>query len=137
MKVSKYFWAKDVHTTSFLFNRMSFFILSGQIPFHTLHLDKSLFFIELKIFGCACFVRNVRSQVTKLDPKPVKCIFLGYYRNWKGYRCFYPSLGRYVISMDVTFHENPPFSLGLSYHSHGESGDILIYIQFRHIPLIC
>ncbi|CAH9102720.1 unnamed protein product [Cuscuta epithymum] len=51
----------------------------------------------------------MRSKVSKLDPKSIKCVFLGYSRLQKGYRCYYPSLGRYLISEDVTSFEETPF----------------------------
>nr|XP_016479938.1 PREDICTED: uncharacterized protein LOC107801166 [Nicotiana tabacum] len=34
----------------------------------------------------------LESQVTKLDPKALKCVFLGYSRLQKGYRCYSPDL---------------------------------------------
>ena len=54
----------------------------------------------------------------KLDPKSLKCIFLGYSRVQKGYRCYCPSLRRYVVSVDVTFLENDPFSPDPIHTSH-------------------
>ena len=39
-----------------------------------------------------------------------KCIFLGYSRVQKGYRCYCASLRRYLVSTNVTFLENAFFS---------------------------
>ena len=78
MQVPKHFWADAVSTACFLINRMPSSVLSSETPFHILFPNKTLFPIEPKIFGCTCFVRDVRPQVTKLDPKSLKCIFLGY-----------------------------------------------------------
>ena len=78
MHVSKTFWADAVSTTCFLINRMSSFIINGEIPYRILFPTKSLFPIAPKIFGCVCFARDVRPHHTKLDPKSLKCIFLGY-----------------------------------------------------------
>ena len=69
-----------------------------------------MFPIEARIFWCTCFVRNVRPHVSKLDPKSLKCIFLGYSRVQKGYKCYCPSLRKYLVYVDVTFLENTPFS---------------------------
>ena len=41
--------------------------------------------------------------MTELDPKALKCVFLGYSRFQKGYRCFSPDLNKYVVSIDVVF----------------------------------
>ena len=71
--------------------------------------NKPLFSFSPKIFGSTCFIRDVRPQITKLDPKSLKCIFVGYSRLRKGYRCFCPSLNKYIVSIDVNFFENTPF----------------------------
>ena len=65
--------------------------------------------------------------MSKLYPKSLKCIFPGYSRVQKGYRCYCPSLRRYLVSIDVTFLKNVPFSLPLTYRSQGEENDLLVY----------
>ena len=84
-------------------------VLNDQIPYSILFPKKSLFPIEPRIFGSTCYVRDVRPFVTKLDPKALKCVFLGYSRLQKGYRCFSPDLNKYVVSTDVVFSEDTPF----------------------------
>ena len=108
-KVPKHYWANVVSTTSFLINRIPFSVLNWVIPFQTLFPHKSLFPLEPQVFGCTCFVRDVCPHVSKLDPKSLKCIFLGYSRVQKGYRCYCPSLRRYQVSVNVTFLENTSF----------------------------
>ena len=93
-----------------LINRMPSFVLNWATPFQIPFPHKSLFLIEPRVFGCTCFVWDVRPHVFKLDPKSLKCIFFGYSRVQKGYRCYCPSLRRYLVSIDVTFIENTPFS---------------------------
>lgn len=61
------------------------------------------------MFGSTCYVRDVRPSVTKLDPKALKCVFLGYSRLQKGYRCYSVELGKYLVSTDVVFSEATPF----------------------------
>lgn len=61
------------------------------------------------MFGCVCYVRDVNPQLTKLDPKSMKCIFVGYSRLQKGYKCFCPSLHKHLVSIDVTFVEDLAF----------------------------
>ena len=77
--------------------------------------------------GALCFVRDVRPHVSKLDPKSLKCIFLGYSRVQKGYRYYYPSLRRYLVSADVTFVENTSFSQDPIHTSQAEDDDLLVY----------
>jgi hypothetical protein len=38
--------------------------------------------LPLRVFGCVCFVRDNRP--TPLDPRAVKCVFLGYSATQKG-----------------------------------------------------
>ncbi|RVW21067.1 Retrovirus-related Pol polyprotein from transposon TNT 1-94 [Vitis vinifera] len=45
----------------------------------------------------------------KLSAKAMKCIFLGYSRFQKGYRCYSPNTHRYFLSIDVNFFEDSPF----------------------------
>lgn len=82
---------------SFLTNRMSYFVLYGDIPYSILFPSNSLFPVQPHIFGCTCFARDVHPQVTKLDPKSLKCVFLGYPWLQKGYRCSSPVLKRCYI----------------------------------------
>ena len=75
----------------------------------------------------ACLIQDVRPQVSKLDPKSLKCIFLGYSRVQKGYQCYCPPLRRYFLSINVTFFETTSFSLSSTVTSQGEDDDLLVY----------
>ena len=109
MHVLKHHWADVVSTACFLINRMPSPVLDWATPFQTLFPHKSLFLIEPRVFECTCFVQDVRPHVSKLDPKSLKCIFLGYSQVQKWYKCYCPSLHRYMVSADVTFLENTHF----------------------------
>ena len=108
MHMPKHFWANVVSnvvsTACFFINRMPSSILGWATPVQTLFPHKSLFPIEPQVFGYTCFVQDVHPHVSKLNLKSLKWIFLGYTRVQKGYRCYYPSLYRYVFN-DVTFLE--------------------------------
>jgi len=109
LKVPKQFWADAVATACFLINRMPSTVLAGNMPYSVLFPNKSLFPVEPKVFGSTCYVRDVRPSVTKLDPKALKCVFLGYSRLQKGYQCYSVELGKYLVSTDVVFAEATPF----------------------------
>lgn len=129
MNVPKHFWADAVLTACHLINRMPSSVLRGEIPYRVLFPSRSLYNVFPRIFGCVCFVRDHRPSVTKLDPKALKCIFVGYSRTQKGYRCFSPDLNRYLVFADVTFHEFTPFypmSVAPSVESVSDD-DFLIY----------
>ena len=128
MNVLKHFYADTVSTTCFFINKMPSSVLNWTSPYHQLFPNNLLFSIDPKVFGCTCFVRDVHPQVSKLDPKSLKCIFIGYSRIQKGYRCYCPTLRRYFVSIDVTFFETTPFSLQSTITSQGEEEDLLVYI---------
>ena len=127
MHVLKHFWADAVSTACFLINWMPSYILDWATPFQTLFPHKSLFSINLGLFGCTCFVWDDRSYVSKLNPKSLKCIFLGYSQVQKGYRCYCLSLCRYLVSTGVTFLENTSFFQDPIHTSQGEDDDLLVY----------
>ena len=60
----------------------------------------------MKVFRCFAYVPLNRS---KFDPKVIKCIFIGYSSNKKGYKCYSPITRRFYNSIDVTFIEQEPF----------------------------
>ena len=62
-----------------------------------------------KVFGCVCYVHIHFHQRDKLDPRTLKCVFLGYSNSRKGYKCFHPPIGKYYISMDVQFCEGDSY----------------------------
>ena len=127
MQVLKHFWVDAISITRFLINRMSSSVLNLDTPYHVLFPNKPLFPIEPRVFGCTCFVWDVRLHASKLNPKSLKCIFLDYSRVQKGYRCYCPSLRRYLVSTDVTFLKNTPFSQDPIHTSQGEDDDLLVY----------
>ena len=107
---------------------MPSFVLKDEIPYSVLFPTKSLFPIEPRILGSSCFVHDVCPHVTKLDPKSLKCVFLGYSRIQKGYRCYCPTLNKYLMSTDITFLKNIPFFPAFStYPSQGNDDDLLVY----------
>jgi len=65
--------------------------------------------IPLKAFGCSAFVHLHHQFRSKLDPKSIKCIFLGYSPHQKGYKCYSPKYKKFFTSMDVTFLEHQPY----------------------------
>ena len=119
MHVPKHFWADAVSRACFFINRMPSSVFNWDTLYHILFPNKPLFPIEPRIFRCTCFVRDVHPQVSKLDHKSLKCIFLGYCQVQKGYRCYCPNLRRYLVSTDVKFFENVPFSSPPSHTNQG------------------
>ncbi|RVW41742.1 hypothetical protein CK203_082062 [Vitis vinifera] len=84
-------------------------VLHDQIPHSLLFPDQPLYFLPPRVFGCTCFVHILTPGQDKLSAKAMKCLFLGYSRLQKGYRCYSLETHQYFISADVTFFEDSPF----------------------------
>uniref|UniRef100_A0A2N9IA04 Integrase catalytic domain-containing protein n=1 Tax=Fagus sylvatica TaxID=28930 RepID=A0A2N9IA04_FAGSY len=138
MNVPKLFWADAVLTAAYLLNRMPSRILKGKSPFEMFFPGKNPFSVPPRVFGCVSFVHNHSPNRDKLDPRAHKCIFLGYSRTQKGYRCYSPSLRKHFVSADVTFFEDIPY-----YSPQGRQlqesmfmfvGEIRMSLSFHHLP---
>ena len=99
------FWGDAVLTACYLINRMPSSVLHDQIPHSLLFPDQPLYFLPPRVFGCTCFVHILTPGQDKLSGRATKCIFLGYSRLHKGYRCYSSETHRYFLSADVTFFE--------------------------------
>ena len=108
MNVPKFLWSEAVMTATYLINRTPSRILGMKAPYEMV-FGCNEFIVPPKVFGCVCFVRDHRPSVGKLDPRAIKCIFIGYSSGQKGYKCWSPSERRTFVSMDVTFRESIPF----------------------------
>ncbi|KAJ9671998.1 hypothetical protein PVL29_025581 [Vitis rotundifolia] len=103
------FWGDAVLTACYLINRMPSSVLHDQIPHSLLFPDQPLYFLPPRVFGCICFVHILTPGQDKLSAKAMKCLFVGYSRLQKGYRCYSLETHRYFISANVTFFEDSPF----------------------------
>ena len=103
------FWGNTILIACYLINRMPSPVLHDQIPHSLLFPNQPLYFLPPHVFGCTCFVHILTPGQDKFSAKAMKCIFLGYSRLQKGYRCYSPQTHRYFLSADVTFFEDSPF----------------------------
>jgi len=67
-----------------------------------------LVYLILLILDSTYFIQNLKPGLDKLEPKAMKCVFIGYSRTQKGYRCFDLVHNRFYTSSDVTFFESVP-----------------------------
>ncbi|WJZ84735.1 hypothetical protein VitviT2T_004328 [Vitis vinifera] len=108
MNVPKHFWSYGVLTATYLINRLPSRVLDFLCPLEVLQ-QKKPDLSHLKVFGCTCFVHlSATQRRDKLDPRAVKCVFLGYSQTQKGYRCYDTTAKRLFVSRDVQFVETSP-----------------------------
>ncbi|KAL2252662.1 UNVERIFIED_CONTAM: Retrovirus-related Pol polyprotein from transposon TNT 1-94 [Sesamum indicum] len=100
----KTFWGEAVLTAAHLINLSPSVPLLGKTP-DFMWYEKLPDMSPLRVFGCAAFVLQ---ESDKLDPKSVKCVFIGYPEGIKGYRLWVRSKPGFkvLISRNVTFNEN-------------------------------
>ena len=84
------------------------------------HILLSIHLLPL-VFGCVAFVHVSKQHQDKFDPQALCCVFLGYSSTQKGYKCYYPSTRKMIISKDVTFVENQAFFCPSASSHQGES----------------
>ncbi|XP_078445042.1 uncharacterized protein LOC144714219 [Wolffia australiana] len=77
----------------------------GEVPLRRLHPDRELFALPPRTFGCVAFVHDHSPNLSKLAPRSLKGVSVGYSRTQKGYRVYLPDQRRYLVSADVTFFE--------------------------------
>jgi len=58
-----------------------------------------------RVFGCVCYVFIPDHLRGKIDKKAVRCIFVGYDSQRKGWKCCDPLTGKCYTSRNVVFDE--------------------------------
>ncbi|CAL2246130.1 unnamed protein product [Prunus armeniaca] len=104
MNVLKKFWSQGVLTAAYLINRLSSRVLDFKSPYEVMK-GKKINLSHLKVFGCTCFVHIQSSHRDKLDPRAVKCIFMGYSSSQIGYKCYNHNSKKLIVTRDVKFDE--------------------------------
>ena len=113
MHVPKYLWGEAALTAIHLLNCLPSRVLDQSLPIDC--LQRFLSHVPLRnnlvpcVFGCVCFAPNPPLHRDKLDPRALRCIFVGYSSTQKGYWCYHPPSRRFFITKDATFDESIPY----------------------------
>ena len=103
------YWGEALTSAIYLINRVPSRTLQFQTPFQALHNSihaPPISNLPPRVFGCVAFVHLHKHQRSKLTPQAVRCVFLGYAPNQKGYRCYHPPTNSMYTTLDVVFHED-------------------------------
>ncbi|KAI0496839.1 hypothetical protein KFK09_023163 [Dendrobium nobile] len=61
-----------------------------------------------KIFGRITYVHIHNQNRGKLDPRALKCIFIGYLATQKGYKCYHPPTKKTLVSVTLPLMNKIP-----------------------------
>ncbi|KAJ4718987.1 Retrovirus-related Pol polyprotein from transposon TNT 1-94 [Melia azedarach] len=98
------FWAECMRTAAHVINRLPQARLRFTSPFEKLWKVKPTV-SHFRVFGCICYVFVPDHLRSKFDKKAIRCIFVGYDSQRKGWRCCDPTTGRCYTSRNVVFDE--------------------------------
>lgn len=115
-KLPKSFWGEAVNTAWFLINKSPSSAIEMKTP-DEIWYGRTSDYSKLKVFGCTAYA-HIKQD--KLEPRALRCIFVGYPKGVKRYRlwCLEPGHQKCVISRDVTFNETQ-----MGYKHQGNSQD--------------
>ncbi|MCO5603339.1 hypothetical protein L7F22_057489 [Adiantum nelumboides] len=98
------YWAKAMSTAMYIMNKTTTTAVHNVTPEEKFS-SKKPDLGHLKVFGCIAYVHVLDELQTKLDPKPEKCILIGYSLEQKEYKCYNPITCHVRVSRDVVFDE--------------------------------
>ncbi|KAL4271633.1 hypothetical protein GQ457_13G009720 [Hibiscus cannabinus] len=98
------FWIDCVMHAVFLINLTPTPVLDNKTPFELFYCTKPDI-SSLRTFGCLCYASVLPKAKTKMHPRAIKCLFLGYPKNVKGFRLYDLEKQAVFVSRDVVFSE--------------------------------
>lgn len=99
------FWGESILTATYLINRTPMKLLQYKSPFEMLYGSRPSY-DHSRTFGSLCYARRVARDHDKFQARGIRCIFLGYPQNKKGWLVFYMDTETTFVSRDVVFHEH-------------------------------
>ncbi|KAL1316241.1 hypothetical protein AAHE18_15G052200 [Arachis hypogaea] len=101
-EIPKFLWVEAVNTTCYVLNRTIIRKFLKKTPYELWKgLPPNLSYFH--VFGCKCFILNIKENLEKFDPKTHEGIFLGYSTNSKVYRVYNKNSKTVEETMHVTF----------------------------------
>jgi hypothetical protein len=104
VELGQEFWAEAVGTACYLVNISPSSMLDDKTS-QEVWTGKETSLTHLKVFGCDAYVHVLKENMSKLDKKAKKSIFIGYKYGLKGYKLWNPETKKVVYSRDVVFRE--------------------------------
>ena len=107
--IPNFLWSEIVLTAIYLINRLPSEALASKTPedlflHHYPHVQLGPE-LPLHVFGCVAFIHQSQPGISKLEPRALKTVFVGYSNTQKGYKFYDKSLGRILVTLSATFDE--------------------------------
>lgn len=99
------FWAEYMKIAAYVINIIPQQGLQFTSPFEKLWSIKPNV-SHFCVFGCICYVFVPNHLRRKTEKKAIRCIFVGYDQERKGWRCCDPNTGKCYTSRNVVFDES-------------------------------
>nr|KYP47740.1 Retrovirus-related Pol polyprotein from transposon TNT 1-94 [Cajanus cajan] len=132
VRLLKSFWAEAVSSAVYCINRFPSTTLEFKTP-QEVWSGRKANYSKLKVFGCIAYAHTKQD---KLEPRALKCIFIGYPEGVKGYKlwCLKPGYKKCLISRDVIFNEIEMANLvkpsKVEIHEKSQDQTIKIKVEF-------
>jgi hypothetical protein len=104
-KMNKCLWAEAANTACYLINRSPSIQLNKKTPIEVWS-GTPVDYSQLKVFGCTAYAHVDNG---KLEPRAIKCLFLGYGLGVKGYKLWNHETRKTFMSRSVVFNESMMF----------------------------
>ena len=100
----EYFWGEVIKIANYILNRVP----SKSVPKTPFELwtSRKPSLNHFQVWGCPAEVRLYNPQKKKLDPRTVRCYFIGYLDHFKGYKFYNPTHAQIIVeSLTAKFLE--------------------------------
>jgi hypothetical protein len=124
-KLQQELWAEAILTACYLINQSLSTAINYKIP-EEVWTGHPCDYSNLRIFGCDAYALISKDQLSKLDPRSKKYVFVGYGDGVKGYRLWDPTAYKLIIRKDVVFDES----------SHIKSDLIDVEVRQEQVPQV-
>ncbi len=126
--MGRHFWAEAASTACYLINRSPSTAINKKTPIEVWS-GSPADYTQLRVFGCTAYAHVDNG---KLEPRAVKCVFLGYGSGVKGYKLWNPETKRVLMSRSVVFNESVMYHDSLSTDASDE-GQQKVSVQVEHL----
>ena len=116
------FWAEAANHACYLINRSPSRAINFKCA-EEVWSGKPVDYSNLRVFGCSAYAHIPKDERTKLEPKSLECLFIGFEKGVKGYKLWDIVNEKKVISRDVVFDEK---TMPLNEEANSKKGQMAV-----------